>query len=116
MKRVERLINASDVKVENIRFGKVEVGKVPGNKKNMFYKRIPIMITHGDNLYGSLFIQTEPCFSFVVQENVSPDTGKVSGWTLPIVMYNKDGATEKQLRWVEKFNEIITRLHLTRIT
>ena len=108
MKRVERLINASDVKVENIRFGKVEVGKVPGNKKNMSYKRIPITITHGDDLYGSLFIQTETCFSFGVQENVSPDTGKVIGWTLPIVMYNKDGATEKQLRWVEKFNEIIT--------
>ena len=44
MQRVERLTNSSDVKVENIHFGKVVVGKVPGNKKNMFYKRIPITI------------------------------------------------------------------------
>ena len=107
MQRVERLTNSSDVKVENILFGKVEVGKVPGT--NMSYKRIPITITHRGGLYGPLFIKTEQCFSFGVQENVSPDTGKVNGWTLPIVMYNKDGATEKQLKWVEKFNEIIAR-------
>ena len=107
MQRVERLMNYSDVEVEDIRFGKVEVGKVPG--RNMFYKRIPITITHGDDLYGSLFIKTEQCFSFGAQENVNPDTGKVNGWTLPIVMYNKNGATEEQSKWVEKFNEIVER-------
>ena len=107
MQRVVRLTNSNDVKVENIHFGKVEVGKVPG--KNMFFKRIPITITHGDDLYGSLFIKTEQCFSFGARENVNPDTGKVSGWTLPIVMYNKDGATEEQSKWVEKFDDIVER-------
>ena len=105
MQRVERLTNSSDVKVENIRFGKVEVGKVTG--KNITYKRIPITITHGDDLYGSLFIKTEKCTTLGVQENVDPDTEKVNGWTLPIVMYNRDGATKEQLEWVEKFGEIV---------
>ena len=55
-------MSSSDVKVENIHFGKAVVGKVPG--RNMFYNRIPITITHGDDLYGTLFIKTEQCFSF----------------------------------------------------
>ena len=52
-------MSSSDVKVENIHFGKAVVGKVPGRNK-----RIPITITHGDDLYGPLFIKTEQCFSF----------------------------------------------------
>ena len=107
MQRVERLTNSSDVKVENIRFGKAEVGRVL--EKNISYKRIPITITHGDDLYGSLFIPTEQCFSFGAQQNVDKDTGVVSGWVLPIVMYNRDGATEEQQKWVEKFGEIVER-------
>ena len=94
MQRVERLTNSSDVKVENISFGKVEVGRVPG--KNITYERIPITIIHGNNLFGSLFIPTEQCFSFGAQQNINKDTGVVNGWTLPIVMYNRDGATGEQ--------------------
>ena len=72
MQRVERLTNSSDVKVEKIRFGMAEVGKVPG--KNIVYKRIPITISHGGKLFGSLFIPTEQCLSFGVQQNVDKDT------------------------------------------
>ena len=107
MQRVERLTNYSDVEAKNISFGKVEVGRVPG--KDVTYERIPITIMHGNNLYGSLFIPTEVCFSFGAQQNVNKDTGSVNGWVLPIVMYNRDGATEEQLKWVEKFGEIVER-------
>ena len=107
MQRVERLTNYSDIKVENISFGKVEVGRVPG--KNITYERIPITIIHGDNLFGSLFIPTEQFFSFGAQQNINKDAGVVNGWALPIVMYNRDGATGEQLKWVEKFGEIVER-------
>ena len=107
MQRVERLTNSSDVKVENIRFGKYEFGRV--QEKDVFYKRIPITIMHDDNLHGSLLIPTKACFSFGVQQNVNKDTGLVSGWSLPIVMYNRDGVTEEQLEWVVKFDEIVER-------
>ena len=107
MQRVERLTNYSDIKVENISFGKVEVGRVPG--KNITYERIPITIIHGDNLFGSLFIPTAQFFSFGAQQNINKDAGVVNGWALPIVMYNRDGATGEQLKWVEKFGEIVER-------
>ena len=107
MQRVERLTNYSDIKFENISFGRVEVGRVPG--KDITYERIPITIIHGNNLFGSLFIKTEQCFSFGAQQNINKETGVVSGWTLPIAMYNRDGATEEQLEWVVKFGEIVER-------
>ena len=105
MQRVERLTNYYDIESKNISFGKVEVGRVPG--KDITYERIPITIIHDDNLYGSLFIKTEKCFSFGAQQNINKETGVVSGWTLPIAMYNRDGATEEQRKWVLKFDEIV---------
>ena len=107
MQRVERLTNYSDIESKNISFGKHEVGKVPG--KDIIYERIPITIIHDDNLYGSLFIKTEKCFSFGAQQNINKETGVLNGWTLPIAMYNRDGATEEQLKWVLKFGEIVER-------
>lgn len=105
MQRVERLTDYSDIKIENISFGKVEVGRVPG--RDTTYKRIPITIMHGDDLFGSLFIKTEKCFSFGARQNVDKETGEVTGWSLPIAMYHRDGATEEQRKWVEKFDEIV---------
>ena len=107
MQRVERLTNYSDVEAKNISFGEHVVGKVPG--KDITCKRIPITIIHDDNLYGSLFIKTEKCFSFGAQQNINKETGVVSGWTLPIAMYNRDSPREEQRKWVEKFNEIVER-------
>ena len=105
MQRVERLTNYSYIETKNISFGKHEVGKVPG--KDITYERIPITIIHDNNLYGSLLIKTEKCFSFGAQQNISKETGELAGWTLPIAMYDRDSPTEGQRKWVEKFNEIV---------
>ena len=107
MQRVERLTNYYDIEAKNISFSKHEVRKVPG--KDITYERIPITIIHDDNLYGSLFIKTEKCFSFGAQQNINKETGVLNGWMLPIAMYNRDGATEEQRKWVEKFGEIVER-------
>ena len=95
MQRVERLTNSSDVKAENISFGRVEVGRVPG--KDITYERIPITIIHGNNLFGSLFIKTEQCFSFGAQQNINKETGVVGGRTLPIVMSSRELGVPAQL-------------------
>ena len=47
--------------------------------------------------------------SFGAQQNINKETGVLNGWTLPIAMYNRDGATEEQLKWVLKFGEIVER-------
>ena len=105
MTRVERLTNLNDFKPENISFGASKVSNVPG--KDVTYERIPISINHDDGTYGSLLIKTEKCFSFGVKENLDKETGEITGWSLPIVMYDRLEPTEEQRKWVEKFNEIV---------
>ena len=105
MQRVERLTNYSDVKPENISFGAPKVSNVPG--KDITYERIPITIEHDDNLYGSLLIKTEKCFTFGAQQNIDKETGLVNGWSLPIAMYDRLEPTEEQRKWAAKFDEIV---------
>ena len=104
MARVERLTNYNDVKTENINFGVTRFGNVSG--KDVTYERIPITIEHGDD-YGSLLIKTEKCFTFGIQRNLDKETWEVSGWSLPIAMYDWLSPTEEQHKWVEKFYEIV---------
>ena len=107
MQRVELLTNYSDVKAKNIGFGKHVVGKITG--RDVTYERIPIKIKHADNLYGSLFIKTEKCFSFGAKQSINKETGVTTEWTLPIAMYDRDSPTEELRKWVLKFNEIVER-------
>ena len=105
MTRVECLINLNNFKPENISFGVPKVSNVPG--RDVTYQRIPITIKHDDDFYGSLLIKTEKCFSFGVQQNLDKETGEITGWSLPIAMYDRLEPTKAQHTWVEKFNEIV---------
>ena len=105
MTRVERLTNYYDIKPENIRFCATQVSNVPG--KDITYQRIPITIKHCDGTYGSLLIKTEKCFTFGAQRNIDKETGELTGWCLPIAMYDRDSPTKAQREWVEKFYEVV---------
>ena len=105
MTRVERLTNLNDFKPENIRFGTPKVSNVPG--RDITYERIPITIKHDDNFYGSLLIKTEKCFSFGVKENLDKETEELTGWSLPIAMYDREEPTKAQREWVFKFDKIV---------
>ena len=105
MTRVERLTSLNNFKPENISFGIPKVSNVPG--KDITYQRISITIKHDNGTYGSLLIKTEKCFSFGVQQNIDKETGEVTGWSLPIAMYDRLEPTKAQREWVEKFYEIV---------
>ena len=105
MTRVERLTNYSNIKPENIRFCAPKVSNVPG--KDITYQRIPITINHNDGTFGSLLIKTEKCFTFGAQQNLDKETGEITGWSLPIAMYDRLEPTEAQREWVESFYEIV---------
>ena len=107
MNQVERLINYYDIDPVNISFGEAQMKNVP--ETDITYKRIPISIEHNDGTFGPLIIKTQKCFSFGAQQNINKETGVLNGWTLPIVMYDRDKPTADQLDWVKKFDEIVER-------
>ena len=105
MTRVERLTNYSNIKPENIRFCAPIVSKVPG--KDVTYQRIPITINHDDGTYGPLLIKTEKCLTFGARQNFDKETGELTGWSLPIAMYDRLEPTEAQREWVEEFYKVV---------
>jgi len=82
-------------------------GSIPDSKPAISFFRININTRNEDGSFGDLIIPTDPgLFSFGVSENTSQETKQVNGYSLPICLYNRDGATDAQRIWVETFDRI----------
>src|SRR3989344_7434436 len=71
------------------------------------YIRIPIYSVNSDGTEGDLCFHLDQCFCFGIQENTSAETGNITGHSLPICMWNKEGPTDFQKATVSKFTEIV---------
>lgn len=104
-----KLINASEYNTDNMIFSEPNGGSIPGGGPTISFSRINISTKNDDGTIGELIMPTERLFSFGVSENTSPDTGKVNGWTLPMCLWNRDGATKAETAWVDTFNKIVDK-------
>lgn len=94
--------------VKNIIFSDPLAGSIPDSKPKIEYKRILISTENPDGTIGELIIPTtNRLYSFGVSENTSQETGKVTGYTLPLCLWSRDGPTKKEKEWTEKFNQIV---------
>ncbi len=76
-------------------------GTVPNSIPPITFHRIIMSINNFDEItQGDLVIGLDRCFSFGVGENKSPE-GRLNGYGTSISMYDRDGATERQLRIVQ---------------
>jgi hypothetical protein len=81
-----------------------------GSGPSLSYSRVMISTRNDDGTEGELILETEKnLFSFGVSENTSQDTGKVNGYSFPIALYTKTGATENEKKFVETLDRIIER-------
>ena len=102
-----QLTSASGYDTARLRFSKPIAGTIPNSTPAINYKRINITTLNEDGTEGGLIIPTEKCFSFGVGENINPETGLPSGYSFPICLYNRDGATKAEKEWVETFERIV---------
>lgn len=102
-----QLRSAVGYNAENMTFSKVIVQKI--GDTGMTSKRINIGTKNDDGTEGELVFQTERLFSFGVSENVDKATEKVNGYTMPLCLHSKDGATSDELAFVETFNNIVEK-------
>ena len=98
-----QLISYSNYSTSNMIFNDPIAGNVPtsGPGAAISYQRIPILTRNDDGSVGELVIQTPKVFSYGVGENISPETGKVNGWSFPLCL----PVEEKD--WVTTFNAIV---------
>lgn len=84
-------------------------GAIPNSVPKIEFKRINISTKNEDGSVGELILPTERLFSFGVSENTSQETGKVNGYTFPLCMWNRDGATKAEKAWTDTFSNIVNR-------
>lgn len=92
---------------KNIIFSDPVSGEIPDSKPKIEFKRINISTRNPDGSEGELILPTEHLYSFGVSENKSMETGKINGYTFPICLWNKNGPTDVEKQWTDKFDEII---------
>jgi hypothetical protein len=100
-----QLIQVSNYDVNRIIFSEPIRGAVPDTP--IEYKRINISTRNEDGTIGDLILPTSRLFSFGVSENKDAQTQKVNGWTLPLCLWNRDGATQEQKDWTTTFDSIV---------
>lgn len=89
-------------------------GSVPNSNPPINFHRINIGIKNPDGTEGDLIVDIDRSFSFGVGESKAPDTGVLNGYSISVSMYDRDGATDKQVR-VVMFVEILAELLIEHI-
>jgi hypothetical protein len=92
---------------ESMIFSEPIEGCVPESKPKIEFKRISITTKNEDGSTGELVFPTERLFSFGVSENVSQETGKITGYTFPVCLYSRDAPTKAEKDWVVGFNKVV---------
>lgn len=88
-------------------FSEPIAGFVPDSKPKIEFKRINISTRNEDGSVGELIFPTERLFSFGVSENVSQETGKVTGYTFPLCLWSRDGPTREEKNWTNTFESVV---------
>ena len=91
----------------NMIFSDPIYGSIPDSRPKIEFRRINISTRNEDGSIGELIIPTERLYSFGISTNTSQETGKVTGYTLPLCLWNRDNPTEKEKIWVETFDNIV---------
>lgn len=104
-----QLISANGYDVSRIIFSEPIEGSIPDSKPAITYKRINISTVNDDDTTGELVLPTERLYSYGVSENTNIDTGKVNGYVLPLVLFNKNGASDEEKAFLDTFNNIVEK-------
>lgn len=107
--RNNQLTSVEDLVISNIMFSELKKEKIPGkadDKKALTYDRINFSYKNSDGTIGDLIIPTTRVFSFGVQQNTDQKTGEPSGYQMSLCLWSKNGATQEEKAWTDKFNEV----------
>lgn len=93
--------------VNNIIFSEPQLNTIP-NQPSVKYYRIYLDTRNPNGTKGSVLIRTPQLFSFGVSENKSfNENEKGGGYTFPLCLWSREGATDEEKSWISSFNAIV---------
>ena len=72
------------------------------------FSQTPISVQRLDGTTGPLYVATDTCFSFGIQKD-----SKYGGYSIPLVLMDRDNPTDKQRKFVKVIKEIMSACHPT---
>lgn len=84
-------------------------GSIPDSKPKIEFRRVNISTRNEDGTVGELIIPTARLFSFGVSENTSQETGIVNGYTFPLCLWGRDGASPEEKAWTDTIDMVISK-------
>lgn len=93
---------------KNLIFSKPEIGSIGNSVPKITFKRIRLSARNPDGTIGDLVLNTaSDLLSFGLQENVDMTTGKANGYSFPICLWSRTGATEEEKLFVTQFDRLV---------
>lgn len=84
---------------------KKEIPNKTGGPGIRFY-RIPVSVRRPDGSLGKLIFAPNDLFTFGVSANKN-DSGVITGYTLPLTLWNKDGPTDNQKAFITTIENVL---------
>ena len=100
-----QLTNCADFDVSKIQFSDPETKSIPNTP--ISYNRINISVENNDGSIGDLILSTEKLFSFGLSENTDMNSGVVNGYSVPLCLWNKHGATKEETQFIDTVESIV---------
>ena len=95
--------------IDNLCFSKPVEGSIPNMNPPVTFSRINIKTKLDGGGMGDLLIPTSLLYSFGIQKNENPDTGKVTGYSMPLCMWNRDGATDEEKAFTDMLDDVVEK-------
>ena len=100
-----KCINLENFNSDDLVFDYPKEGKMSDGTS---FSKIPIGVLRQDGTTSPLYVATDTCFSFGIQKN-----NKCGGYSIPLVLLDKNNPTEKQKKFVKVMKEIMSACHPT---
>ena len=101
----KKCISLENFDPDDLIFDYVKEGKMSDGTS---FKKIPISVRRSDGTTGPLYVATDTCFSFGIRRD-----SKYGGYSIPLVIMDKNNPTDKQKKFVRVIKEIMSACHPT---
>lgn len=102
-----QIISASSYDVNNIIFSPPNISNIPDSK--LTSKRIHLSTKNPDGTIGELCMSTGQIYSFGVNVNLDQKSKEITGYSMPLCLFNKNGPSDDEKAFVDKMNEIVEK-------
>lgn len=102
-----QLTNPVDYNISNLIFDEPIESVIPGNNLKMY--RVKLATKNEDGTEGDLVLGLDKCRSYGINPTKDMTTGVLNGYSISLVLHDRDGPTERQQATVQVIDAIVEK-------